>query len=97
MKEFINCRFCGKIVNAQSCRCHKCGGIVNPIAPDSEESVTEAHAEGGYDTEEDDFDYEEFVQSEFGSGTSPKRSVWYYVAWLMIAILLLPLLLSLIQ
>jgi len=71
--------------------------MVNHSAQDSDDSATEAFAQGGYDTEEDDSDYEEFVQSEFGSGTYPKRSVWYYVAWLMIAILLLPLLLSLIQ
>lgn len=101
MKEFINCANCGKIVNARSLRCHKCGSAIGHSAEKLDESDSElnsqSHAEGGYDAEADDWDYEDFVRSEFGSQSPARRSVWYYVTWLMVAVLLLPFLLSLLQ
>jgi len=95
MKEFISCQACGKIVNARSAKCHRCGAVILRESQERENSSTEQFAEGGYDSETEEFDYEEFVESEFGAGTVPKRTLWYYVAWLMIAVMLLPILISL--
>lgn len=96
MKEFTNCHACGKIVNARSHQCHHCGSRVNARPEDTEAEYSESFAEGGYAPEEDDFDYQEFVESEFESGTLRIRKIWFYVAWLLVLILLLPFILNVI-
>ena len=51
---------------------------------------------GGYDREEDDFNYEEFLETEFA--IKPKRRPWWwFVAWLMVFVFSLPILLGLLR
>ncbi len=53
------------------------------------------YAVGGYDTKNDDFDYEEFVAEEFSNPRQKPRDVkaWIWVtAWVLIAATLLPFL-----
>ncbi|MCA9195151.1 MAG: hypothetical protein KDB03_25440 [Planctomycetales bacterium] len=51
---------------------------------------TISHAEGTYSQQDEDFDYDEFIEREFG-GRGPKtRRLYVYTAWLLIAIFLIP-------
>lgn len=52
---------------------------------------------GGYDTSEDDFDYQQFVADEFDNpehSAPRKRPWWWFTAWLMILVLIFPLLMQ---
>jgi len=81
------CPHCGADVprNAQSCP--GCGAVVKSGWCD------EAHASGLGLPEEDDFDYENFVKSEFGGGPrSPKPHGISWLWWLTALILVILLL-----
>lgn len=53
---------------------------------------------GGYDTQADDFDYEAFLEAEFGRGNrSVKRPWWWYVAWAVLAVLVIVLVMDALQ
>lgn len=53
---------------------------------------------GGYDTASDDFDYDEFLESEFGQrARDAKRPWWWYVAWVVLAFLVISLLIDALQ
>ncbi len=48
---------------------------------------------GGYDSEEDDFDYDEFLEKEFGSSDRPTpKPWWWYVAWVVLFVLVVGIL-----
>jgi|GEM_PF-2930024 len=48
---------------------------------------------GGYDSDEDDFDYDEFLEKEFGSSDRPTtRPWWWYVAWVVLFVLVVGIL-----
>ena len=85
--EFMDCGHCGKRVAKTARRCGHCGfdptrggGVADH--GDERQNSDEHHAEGGYDAAEDDFDYDEFVEEEFGdqSAKTTKRNLWWYVA-----------------
>ena len=96
MIAFTDCSRCGKRVRSDADRCHHCG-FEHGAAPSNDESGAPEFAEGGYSSEADDFHYEDFIREEFGSEPAPRRRVWYYVAWLMVIVLLLPSLLQILQ
>ncbi len=53
---------------------------------------------GGYDTHADDFDYEAFLEAEFGGGNrSVKRPWWWYVAWAVLAVMVIGLVMDALQ
>jgi hypothetical protein len=53
---------------------------------------------GGYDTRADDFDYEAFLEAEFGRGNrAVERPWWWYVAWLVLAVLVVSLVMDALQ
>lgn len=48
---------------------------------------------GGYDAEEDDFDYDEFLEKEFGRSDHPTpKPWWWYVAWVVLFVLVVGIL-----
>jgi hypothetical protein len=95
-----NCHKCGKTVSeATRPRTSANSGSTirgKPVNPDREGSPDQAAVYGGYDAKEDDFDYEEFLQEEFGK-PKKKRNFWYYVAWVVIASLMLPIVLQVLK
>jgi predicted nucleic acid-binding Zn ribbon protein len=67
--------------------------------PDDESQqgfTDQAAVYGGYDSEQDDFDYEEFLEEEFDK-PKKKRKFWYYVAWMVMASLTLPIVLQVLK
>lgn len=98
--DAVRCHKCGTIVSDSS-RPKKSAnsGVTNrgkPLYPESEGSSDHAAVYGGYDAKEDDFDYEEFLEEEFGK-PKKKRNFWYYVAWVVIASLMLPIVLQVLK
>lgn len=61
---------------------------------DSESSQAHYALSGGYDTEDDDFDYDEFVANEFPDPATAQRPTvkpWIWItAWILVAATLLP-------
>jgi len=48
---------------------------------------------GGHDSEEDDFDYDEFLEKEFGSSDRPTpKPWWWYVAWAVLFVMVVGIL-----
>lgn len=93
MLTFIDCPNCGKRVRENAIRCHHCGSA---IAQDEEPDDSD-QAQGGYDESQDDFDYEEYVEKEFGSGDSHKLpKLWRYTAWIVLIAVLVPIALSIL-
>jgi hypothetical protein len=104
--EFKPCPHCQKSVRSDATRCHRCH---QPISPKTFEEILERNTHddgregtehgsapyGGYDTDKDDFDYEEFIENEFGT-RQPKRDWKRPVAWLVIVSLFLPLITALV-
>ncbi len=98
--EFTDCEHCGKRIRTTASHCHRCG--MKHVAASSKLSSARRGDEEGFEEIEDptareesdpeddaDFDYEAFVQEEFGnrndlgrpSGT--KRWIWL-TAWILI-------------
>ena len=79
--EFMDCLRCGKRVRTTATRCHHCGLAIDSDAinpSDEDQSI------------EDDFDYEEFLEREFGQKRSNSRKPWWwYVAWVVLLVMLL--------
>jgi uncharacterized membrane protein YvbJ len=105
MLNFIDCPHCGKRVREDAPQCHRCGKrlaqrrTVPPAKTDGNEdggSPEHAASHGGYDSHADDFDYDEFVQEEFGV-KKKKKNLWYYVAWILIVVLSLPIIFQALQ
>jgi hypothetical protein len=69
----MDCAGCGKRVRTTARSCHHCG-----------------YEFGALDALEDDFDYEDFLEREFGQKRPGRlRPWWWYVAWLVLAVMLL--------
>jgi len=79
--EFMDCSGCGKRVRTRALRCHHCG---RNLESDLRESLDDS------DSVDDDFDYEEFLEREFGQKRSNSRKPWWwYVAWVVLLVMLL--------
>lgn len=74
-----SCPVCGEDVPRKALACPECGADHNSGWRPDADSIGQAG-------DDDDFDYEEFVQNEFGGGAKPKRIQW---VWWITAILLL--------
>lgn len=108
--EFKPCPHCQKSVRSNATRCHRCHRLISPSVPneipqsnsDGEGRDGTEHGAalyGGYDSGADDFDYDEYLEEEFG--TRPKKRDWKRdwkrpVAWLVIFSLVLPLIVALV-
>lgn len=92
MLNFVDCPNCRKRVRENAQQCHHCGAqFPDGAVQDSEQ------AQGGYDDANDDFDYDEFVENEFGNGGSNKLpKIWIYTAWILLFAVLVPIALSVI-
>jgi hypothetical protein len=95
--NFIDCPNCDKRVRENAPSCHHCGfELVATQADSIPVEGSAGHAVGGYDSANDDFDYDEFIQEELGSGSSNLPRIWYYTAWLLLLALLIPVLLQVV-
>lgn len=103
--QFTDCHHCGKRIRTDAPRCHRCGEIpvlAFRLARDGEgprmvdEAPDESHHAvrwGGYRVDEDDFDYESFLDDEFGETSRRKiKPWWWYVAWVVLAVFALGIL-----
>jgi hypothetical protein len=105
--QFTDCPNCGKRIRIDAPRCHRCGEVPvlafnrardvdGPSTADEEQDPPESHHAvrwGGYRVDEDDFDYESFVEDEFGESRSqPARPWWWYVAWVVLVVFALGIL-----
>ena len=83
------CPVCGEDVPDGALACPHCG------ACDKTGWNKEATAHDGLDLPDEDFDYDEFVENEFGSPAKPSGISWlWWVAGIATAIALLWLVLS---
>lgn len=98
--DAVRCHKCGLSINDDD-RPH----TSSKRRPANREPSTNSEAEGapeqaavygGYDAKEDDFDYDEFLEEEFGK-PKKKRNFWYYVAWVVLASLLLPIVIQVLK
>lgn len=94
--DSFDCPHCGEVVRRGARQCRHCGA-----SADCGWEETDGHlAEGGY-TDEDDFDYDEFVEREFGvSATSSSEELkplpFRLIVLAVVVALLLPLIVSLL-
>jgi len=97
--HFMDCPNCGKRVRTNASRCHHCGQApavavqrardLEQMADEDPEGSEEHHSAsgGGYLASADDFDYEEFLEDEFGERPrSVARPWWWYVAWVVLGV-----------
>lgn len=91
------CPVCGEWVPKGMAACDDCGaceksGWKNPDA---------AQTYGGLDLPDDEFDYNEFVEREFGSPAGAvsgnKHNVWFWVGIVLVAIMLIGLMLPVLR
>ena len=70
------CAICGEDVPRSALACPECGADHNSRWRE------EAEIYEGVDVGDEEFDYEEFVQNEFGSGAKPRgvRMIWWITA-----------------
>lgn len=104
--EFMDCPGCGKRIRVNADHCHHCqrpnkGASRSKKAQvpfdDEDDQDTHMSVSGGYDPENDDFDYDEFVEKEFGKGKPEvKRWVWI-TACVLLIVLVLPILYALLS
>ncbi len=98
--DAVRCHKCGKIVSeiSRPKTSANSGAVTRekPLYQDPEGSPDQAAKYGGYDANEDDFNYEEFLEEEFGK-PKKKRNFWYYVSWVVIASLMLPIVLQVLK
>jgi hypothetical protein len=111
--EFMNCPNCGKRMTTIATLCRHCGET--PVAAsrmpsrltaseDSDEFLEDSHMaleDGGYDSAEDDFDYDEFIENEFGNQGSRSKlhgvKLWVRItAWILLGLIIFSLLTVLI-
>ncbi len=93
---FIDCPACRKRIRSNAPECHHChwrrrlpSSDVRAAEDASDDGMV---PEAGYNSETDDFDYDEFIANELPqSGSKPKTKRWIWVtAWLLILATLLP-------
>lgn len=98
--DAVRCHKCGKTVSeaTRPKTSANSGSTVQERTPhpEIEGAPDQAAVYGGYDAKEDDFEYEEFLEEEFGK-PKKKRNFWYYVAWVVIASLMLPIVLQVLK
>ncbi len=108
---FMDCASCGKRLATTARVCHHCGQSPGKrdIRHDSSESEKSEESEehmaaegGGYCSEANDFDYDDFVENEFGKRNDLKRprgtKTWVWItAWVLIVALLLPFFLTIVR
>lgn len=89
MLQFRDCPHCNKRIRVDASRCHRCNNSVAKWDILTEElETTEQHlADGGY-FDDDDFDYERFVEDEIRNRPRHRNRIWYWVAWLLIVLIL---------
>jgi len=82
------CPVCGADVHPNALACRECGADHNSGWRE------DAGAEDGLDLPDDGFDYDEFVQREFGSPVRPAgvKTIWWIVAIGLLVILVIALL-----
>jgi hypothetical protein len=99
--EFMDCPTCGKRMATTATLCRHCGNA--PIAArripsllnaneDLDEELDDSHMAsdgGGYDGDEEGFDYDEFIENEFGDKSSSVRpkgvKLWVWItAWILL-------------
>ena len=73
------CPNCGAEVPHKAKVCPECGA-------DEKTGWSEAAATSGLDLPDENFDYEDYVQREFGGGAKPRGLHWF---WWLVAFLLL--------
>jgi len=78
------CPNCGADVPPNAKACPECGA-------DEKTGWSEAASAGGLDLPDDEFDYDDFIQREFGKGKPVPRGIRWY--WWLLAIFLLAALL----
>jgi hypothetical protein len=79
------CPVCGETVPENARACPECGACEKSGWATAEHDLPEA---------EEDFDYQRFVEEEFGGGAKPRgaRKIWALAALILLAVFLLPLL-----
>ncbi len=92
--EFVDCPRCGKRVAKTAKICHHCERLRNRSNREADDENSEAHhstSNGGYDSSQDDFDYDEFLSEEFPDSLhhSHERNRWRYVSILLLVVFLL--------
>lgn len=98
--DAVRCHKCGLIITSEARPKGSAKGRSqnrrDQSDSDIEGSPDQAAVYGGYDAKEDDFDYEEFLEEEFGK-PKKKRKFWYYVAWVVLASLTLPIVIQVLK
>lgn len=100
--QFMDCPHCGKRVRTTADRCHRCGQVpavaVNrtrdiEVSHANDEEGSQSHHAlrmGGYRVEDDEFDYDAFLEEEFGERTNAMaKPWWWYVAWCVLIVFVL--------
>jgi hypothetical protein len=96
----IVCHRCGRPLGASTkTKSREAGGSdASSMKDDKEPLDTESQtaAFGGYNAEDDEFQYDEYIENEFGS---PKRKRWFtrYVTWILVFAMTLPILIWLVE
>ncbi|MFO0011881.1 MAG: zinc ribbon domain-containing protein [Planctomycetota bacterium] len=103
--QFTDCPNCGKRIRTDAPRCHRCGEVpvlafnrardVDGPSEVEEERSESQHAVrwGGYRVDEDDFDYDTYLEDEFGEPTGKQpKPWWWYVAWVVLVVFALGIL-----
>lgn len=103
MLEFMDCPRCKKRIRSDAPKCHRCGALISAEARSAVKGTelvessefddgSPEHAEGGWEPDADEFDYDEFVANEFGGKAKrrPIQKLWYWVAWLLIFLFAIP-------
>lgn len=91
------CPVCGEWVYKHMLACDSCGACAKSGWKNPEKSGTY----DGLDLPDDEFDYNEFIEREFGSRdgdvSGNKRSLWFWAGIVLIAVMLISLLLPLLR
>lgn len=94
--EFKPCPHCGKSVRSNAITCHRCHKPLGLAKVNLQVSMVENDGEehaskfGGYDSKQDDFDYDSFLEEEFGAPKKKKLFSWRTVAWVMVFVMIAP-------
>lgn len=107
--QFMDCPHCGKRVRTEAAKCHHCHSLLSITSSGKalarrDPSIDEGEPgdndqshyalNGGYNTADDDFDYDEYLANEFPDADHPARprvKPWVWItAWLLIFATLLP-------
>lgn len=98
MLEFMECPFCSKSIRKDAEQCHRCGRSLDEELADQDPWGCPEHADGGYDSE-DEWDEAPDSSTENSSPSMFRVAsrLWFFVAWLMVFVFLLPFVLQAIE